>query len=156
MGKTVRISIPLNMVETKLVMMLNDPNGALIARTILANLETTETGIHQLLMALMGVEEKLPWLIGDECLVETANINSWNCEKAAMMAAGMSMHLGHFRVKIIDINIRKEDAVRISFDGLYKSGSTVENKKIEQWIHVDKIKSLSVLGEIRPDLVDKH
>lgn len=97
-------------------------HAELIARMITENLSVTEMGMGQLIFAFMGIEEKLPWLVGDTCLIHPDYIASWDSDKEGMMATGFNMHNGHFIAKITDIDMRAERNVKFTFEG-YEKGS---------------------------------
>jgi hypothetical protein len=100
-----------------------EPHGELISRMIVENLATTEVGIGQLIFAFMGIEEKLPWLVGDTCLVHPDYISSWDCAKDEMIKRGHNMHKGMFIATIKEIDMRKERNIRFELEGLEKNSS---------------------------------
>lgn len=133
MGKDVKISISPELVKTQL-QNLFDKAGAhhseLLARMIVENLVTTEVGMVQLIFAFMGVEEKLPWLIGDTCLIHPDYVSSWDCDKDKMIQDKHNMHNSHFIAKITDINMRQERNIKYEFEGLDRSSNGGGPKKI--------------------------
>jgi hypothetical protein len=96
-------------------------HAELIARMIVDNLATTEMGISQLIFAYMGVEEKLPWLVGDQCLVNPDYISGYYCDKDGMIAIKHNMHKGMFIAKITDIEMTKERNIKFEFEGFEKN-----------------------------------
>ena len=120
MKKEIKITMSPNIVHAKLEAMFKlagETNAELIARMIVDNLATTEMGMGQLIFAFMGIEEKIPWLVGDTCLVHPNYISSWDCDKEGMIKKGFNMHNGHFIATITDIDMRVERNIKFKFKG---------------------------------------
>lgn len=152
MKKQVDISIPLSVIEDKIRQVFEkagDPNASLISKIIAENLETTEVGISQTLLAFMGIEETTPWREGDECLVEPEKISSWIFDRKATEAAGL-YYKGHIKARIKSINLRKKRAVTIEFDAI----DVGKMRKCNSEVALNEIKFEKELVLTRPDLAD--
>ena len=125
MKAEVKVTISPTLVQSKLQVVFEkagEANAELMARMITENLATTEMGMGQLIFAFMGIEEKLPWLVGDTCLVHPDYVSSWDCDRDGMIEKGFNMHRGLFIATITDIDMRKERNIRFEFEG-YEKGS---------------------------------
>lgn len=107
-----------------------EQHAELIARMITENLVTTEMGMGQLIFAFMGIEEKLPWLVGDTCLIHPDFVSSWDCDKDGMIKEGFNMSNGHFIAKISDIDMRAERNIKFTFEGYEKGNNGKTMRKI--------------------------
>lgn len=133
MKEEVEIQISPELIQQRLRAILEkggEPNAELVSLMIVDNLVTTDMGISQLVYAFLGIEEKLPWLVGDIVMVDASKIHSWDCEKDEMIKKGYSIHKGHFVGKIKEIDMRKRHSITFEFDGLYKpSSGIIEERK---------------------------
>jgi hypothetical protein len=133
MKNEVKVTISPALVQSKLQAAFEkagEVNAELMARMITENLAVTEMGMGQLIFAFMGIEEKLPWLVGDTCLVHPDFISSWDCDKDGMIKEGFNMHRSHFIATIIDIDMRVERNIRFQFEGYEKGSSSGKTLKM--------------------------
>lgn len=133
MRHEVKITMSPALVQTKLQRafeIAGEQHAELIARMITENLTITEMGMGQLIFAFMGIEEKLPWLVGDTCLIHPDFVSSWDMDKEAMMNDGFNMHNGHFIAKITDIDMRAERNVKFTFEGYEKGSKGTTMRKV--------------------------
>lgn len=131
-----------------------EPHAELISKQIIENLSTTEMGLTHLIYAFMGIEEKLKWVVGDECMVPIKGISSWGSDFAAMDREGMIQH-GHVKCTIANINLRKKRSVTVKFDGIYTlSTGPEERRSISAAVHASSLVPKSDLKLERPDIAD--
>lgn len=138
MKKTeIKIAISPDTIKEKLKQMFDkagEVHSELMSRMIVENLITTEVGIGQLIFAFMGIEEKLPWLVGDTCLVHPSYVSSWDCAKDEMIERAHNMHKGYFIATITDIDMRQERNIRFEMEGLEK-----DSKKTGDGLNAKKV-----------------
>lgn len=152
MSKTVEIMVSLATIQEKLQDSLRksgDPNADLIARKIIENLELTEMGLSQLLQAYLGIEEKTPWVVGDECLVDPEKIHRWNWDEDASIKK-YPLHKGCIKGKIKELDLRKRSSVVFEFPAV----SSGTEKIVTQRLNLDDIKSDLELTLVRPDMAE--
>ena len=152
----VEIQIPIKLIQERLTNALvkgGEENGVLISKMIIENLEPTDMGISQMIMAFMGMEETTNWVVGDECMVHPDRISTWECDKEEMIKRGHSIHKDHIKGKIKNIDLRKKYAVTFEFNSLYKSSTgEITERKATQPTRLVDLKSDDDLKLVRPDL----
>lgn len=153
MKKDIEIQISLDVVKQKLKSALEkggEPHAELITKMIVENLEISEMGISQLLLAFMGIEETTSWVVGDECMVHPDKISSYSWERDLTEKA-VPFYKGHVKGKITAINLRKKKPVTFGFTGIYSTNSTtVRDLSVD--LKLSELKSDEDLKLVRPDL----
>ena len=156
MDKQVEIPISLSIIKDRLKNIFKsggEPYPDLVTDVIIDNLETTEKGLTQLLLAFMGIQEKTAWVVGDECMVYPDKIPSYYYERKETEEAGL-LYKGHLKGTIMDIDFTKKKSIKFRFRGMYKSGAKIEERDIDHDIAVEDLRSDHDLVLKRPDIAD--
>lgn len=153
MKKDIEIQISLDVIKQKLKIALEkggEPHAELVTKIMVENLELTEMGISQLLMAFMGIERQISWVVGDECMVHPDKITSYSWERDLTEKA-VPFYKGYVKGKILTIDLRKKKSITFGFTGIYSTNSTAVSD-LKHDVTVSDLKSDDDLKLVRPDL----
>jgi len=154
--KAVDLQVPISLIKQMLKEVFaagKHPHSELLAKIIVNNLDTTEMGLSQTIMAFMGIEETTKWVVGDETMINPKDIYAWGVDKDLMKSEGM-LHKGHIKGTIEEINMHKKRGVTFKYEGASKDSTTGEIKrKIENdTVRLADLKSDEDLILKRPDI----
>lgn len=152
MSEHIKLDIPISIIKERLRKVFEksgEQHSELIIHKILSNLELTEMGLSQLLMAFMGYDEKTDWVIGDECLIHQDRISSWNCDKKETFEK-YPLYKDHVKAKIKVIDFRRRRPVTVEFQGIYGGN----DKLVSESAHLVDLKSEAGLALVRPGLAN--
>ena len=100
-------------------------NSKLITDVIIGNLSITEVGLRQLFKALSGVEESVPYKVGDFVMVRIDPLYGWKFDKDKTKEAGLIIQ-GRVRAQIMAIKQYQDAAIELKYNVLDSNGGPIE------------------------------
>ena len=133
------ITVNIQELTQALAQKIDDPNRRLIAETIIKNLETTSVGINHLVLALVGIEAKLKYKIGQFFLCQAYNLSSWRMNKELNKEKGIIDENGMIKVRIIQVNELSDCPYKVSYSYFSKEDADEPDMIDEYHVHEDAL-----------------
>lgn len=153
-NKTFTMEISIDMLEKRLKDLFKsagEQHAKLIADTIIGNLNTTEVGLKQLYLAFTGYEEPISFLPGDEVMINSSSLYSWNIDKDSMEKAGYIVD-GKLKAIVLSINKYKKENIQVEYDRIKAPGVAVD--KYTQFIEAKHLTRSGDCKIVTPDVGD--
>lgn len=149
--KTFNIEISIDTLKKrieKVFVSSKEPHAKLLSKMIMANLTETEVGIKQVFLAFLGIEETIPYMVGDNIIVNSDYLPTWRWNKERMKELIVNKTL---KAKITEIYPHKNFNIGLSYQ-CYKDGFE-ELQEDTSTIQLSNVIQLDSKGTIaRPDI----
>jgi hypothetical protein len=89
-------------------------NSKLLTDVIIGNLNTSEVGMTQLFKALSGIEDTIPYKVGDFLMVKISPLYGWKFDKEKTKEAGLIIQ-DRIRAQLVCINRYKETPLEVIY-----------------------------------------
>jgi len=121
----IEVKVTVESIRDSLRKRIVSENSKLITDVIISNLSVTEVGIKQLFKALNGIEESVPYKVGDFVMVKIEPLYGWKFDKDKTKEAGLIIQ-GRLRAQIIAIKLYQDAAVELKYSVLDSSGEPID------------------------------
>lgn len=121
----IEVKVTVESIRDSLRKRIVSENSKLITDVIIGNLSVTEVGMRQLFKALSGVEESVPYKVGDFVMVKIEPLYSWKFDKDKTKEAGLIIQ-GRVRAQIISIKPYQDAAVELKYSVLDSAGGPID------------------------------
>jgi hypothetical protein len=107
-------------------------NKELISNVIIDNLSTTEVGLEQLYLALLGIEKTSEFAVDDNVLCDFVFLSTWRFDRT-LFKENVDIIKGQVKCVVVEIDMTKESSVCVSYQA-YKDSSATEKTTFTDWI----------------------
>lgn len=121
--KIVTVEFPEDFLRTVLIDAFRDKFGnssELVANTIISQLQTTPSGMSQVLQSLYGYEHKINYLPGDEIWAMHNKLYYWDMNIPEMTNRGMIVK-DCVKAKVLEIDKNRKENVKVRYTILKKN-----------------------------------
>lgn len=120
----IEVKVTVESIRDSLRKKIVSENSKLITDVIIDNLSITEVGLKQLFRALSGIEDKIPYKVGDFVMVKIDPLYSWKFDKVKTREAGLIVQ-ERLRAQIISIKPYHDASLEIQYDVLDSNEDTI-------------------------------